>query len=136
MGDDDVPFLRAIGYTLGALPLAVLLHVLLAFPSGRLIGTPTRVTAILGYAVAIGLELPRFLVSSDAEFVIWTVQGVLGFALLVVAFVLAARRLLSAPGDASRAGPVPGLWLRRPGDHRRDERRPARARTRPRRPCS
>src|SRR6478672_2419989 len=71
--DDAVETLRTLGHTVDSLPLAVLLHLLLAYPSGRVAGRPAQITVLAGYLVAIGLQLPQVLTSSAALVdVIWT----------------------------------------------------------------
>lgn len=95
--DDAVETLRTLGHTVDSLPLAVLLHLLLAYPSGRVAGRPAQITVLAGYLVAIGLQLPQVLTSSAALVdVIWTVQAGLGLCLLAIVFVLASRRLTAA----------------------------------------
>ena len=51
----DVPF--TVGQTLDLVPVALFLHVFLAFPSGRLDGRFDRWLVTTSYAIAIGLEL-------------------------------------------------------------------------------
>src|SRR5690242_14082712 len=52
-------------YTLGLafdlLPAALLVHLFLAFPSGRLEGTPERVVVVAGYTAAVGVQLAKML---------------------------------------------------------------------------
>ena len=101
--DDDVPALRTFGFVLDSLPLALLLHLLLAFPSGRVIGRPARLTVVAGYLVAIVLQIPQVLTTSDdLETVFWNVQAVLGLAVLAATFVLASRRLATFPPTVRR----------------------------------
>jgi hypothetical protein len=52
MNDDAVPALRVLGELAESLPLALLIHLLLAYPSGRLVGRAARVTAGAGYVIA------------------------------------------------------------------------------------
>ena len=63
MADDVIEGLRTIGELLDSLPLAVLLHLLLAFPSGRVVGRAARWAVVAGYLVAIVLQIPQVLVS-------------------------------------------------------------------------
>ncbi len=97
MSDDEVPALRAIGQVTESLPLAVLIHLLLAFPSGRVLGRPAQITVGAGYAVALLLQYPQQVVAPDVSTVLWTVQAALGLTVLTVAFVLVSRRLATAP---------------------------------------
>jgi signal transduction histidine kinase len=48
-----------VGELLDLLPVALVLHVFLAFPTGRLEGVPERVIVYGGYAAAIGLQVVR-----------------------------------------------------------------------------
>ena len=98
MNDDAVESLSTIGLLLGALPLAVLLHLLLAFPSGRLTDRPAQVTTATGYVVAVGFQIPRYLGTAPAvASTIWTIQAVVGVCTLAAALVLTGRRLAAAP---------------------------------------
>jgi hypothetical protein len=49
LGASDLPGLHDAGIVLRTLPLAMILHVVLAFPSGRLGDTGTRILVGLGY---------------------------------------------------------------------------------------
>jgi signal transduction histidine kinase len=102
MDDDDLPTLRTIGQVCESLPLAVLIHLLLAYPSGRLDGRAARVTVAAGYAVALGLQYPQRLLPPDAADAVWTVQAGLGLLTLVAAFLLVSRRLAQAPAAVRR----------------------------------
>ena len=53
MQDDEIEVLRHVGVLLDSLPLALLIHLLLAFPSGRLLGRRARVTVATAYLVAL-----------------------------------------------------------------------------------
>jgi hypothetical protein len=103
MSDDEVPTLRVLGEVTESLPLAVLIHLLLAFPSGRLDGPAARVTAAAGYGIALGLQYPQQLVSPEASTVLWNVQAGLGLIALISAFVLVSRRLAAAHVDTAGA---------------------------------
>jgi signal transduction histidine kinase len=67
-------------YTLGLafdlLPAALLVHLFLAFPSGRLGRTPERVVVAAGYSAAIGLQLAKMLAGgAEARNVLALVPG-------------------------------------------------------------
>lgn len=102
MSDDDLPALRILGQVAESLPLAVLIHLLLAYPSGRLDGRAARITVVAGYAVALGLQYPQRLLAPGAADALWNVQAGLGLLTLVAAFVLVSRRLATAPGPVRR----------------------------------
>jgi len=94
--DDEIDVLRTVGLLLDSLPLAVLLHLLLAFPSGRIGDRPSRNTAVAAYVVALAPPaIQRLVTSPDAVVAVGSVQTVLGLATMVAAFVLAVRRLRS-----------------------------------------
>ncbi|HXD58901.1 MAG TPA: histidine kinase [Thermoleophilaceae bacterium] len=50
-----------VGLAFDLLPAALLVHLLLAFPSGRLERTPERLLVVVGYSAAIGLQLAKML---------------------------------------------------------------------------
>jgi len=102
MSDDDLPPLRFIGQVTESLPLAVLIHLLLAYPSGRLTGRAARTTVAAGYAITLGLQYPQRVVPPDIADVVWNVQAGLGLIVLVVAFVLVSRRLATTPPGVRR----------------------------------
>ena len=110
MSDDDVEALRTIGLLLKSLPLAVLLHLLLAFPSGRVSGRAARITVAAAYLVALVLQVPQYLVTSpEVAITIWNVQGALGLCTMAATFGLAGRRLSTAPPVVRRQlGPFIG----------------------------
>ncbi|MCW2980349.1 MAG: integral rane sensor signal transduction histidine kinase [Solirubrobacterales bacterium] len=56
-----IPSLIAIGLIVATLPLAVIVHLLHAFPSGRLRGTASKWTVAVGYFVVLILQMPIYL---------------------------------------------------------------------------
>ena len=56
-----VPWLIAVARVIALVPLALILHLLLAFPSGRLAGRLAKWLVVAGYVVACVLEAPRYL---------------------------------------------------------------------------
>jgi signal transduction histidine kinase len=69
-----VPYTVGLGFDL--LPAAILVHLFLAFPSGRLEGTPERVLVAAGYAAAVGLQLTKMLLGgAEARNVLALVPG-------------------------------------------------------------
>ena len=64
-GNTGVPALMVVGYVTAELPVAVLLHLLLAFPSGRLPDLPSRALAIAGYVISVALHAPSYLFAPD-----------------------------------------------------------------------
>ena len=103
MQDDELEVLRHVGALLDSLPLALLVHLLLAFPSGRLLGRAARVTAVTAYLVALVPPVALDLVGpGGVEATIGSVQTTLGLGTLVATFVLAGRRLAATPAVVRR----------------------------------
>jgi len=67
LGTLEVPWLTSVSVVLGTLMLAVLVHLLLAFPSGRLRTTAARSTVLAVYAVSLVLQVPLYLFDPDAS---------------------------------------------------------------------
>jgi signal transduction histidine kinase len=61
LGDTRVPALMVVSEVCATLVLAVIFHLLHAFPSGRLRGWFSRATVIAGYVVCIALQAPLYL---------------------------------------------------------------------------
>ena len=57
----DYPAFIAAGQLLATVPVAIVLHALLAFPSGRLTTRPARTLAALGYLVTTVVLAPQYL---------------------------------------------------------------------------
>ncbi len=116
MANTGLAVLAAAGLVLAKLPLAVVVHMLLAFPSGRLQTTAARWTTAAGYVAAVVLEVPLFLfapraspggvlaVTSSPALVssgTW-VQDLAGISVMVVAALILASRLRRAPAAQRR----------------------------------
>lgn len=107
LGNTSIPVLTEAGVVLATLILAVMLHLLHAFPSGVLRGTASRVTVAAGYLVAIVLQAPlylfapaggRLMLADRPELVtagIWLQRGA-GIAVMVATAVILAGRLRHA----------------------------------------
>lgn len=108
LGNTDVPALIAVGSVAATLVLAVTVHLLLAFPSGRVQGLPARVTVVAAYAVSLVLQAPRYLLDPDlapvmaladrpglADAGVWVQRAVGAVVVLSAAFIL-ARRIIRA----------------------------------------
>lgn len=114
MANTGPTVLVAAGLVLAKLPLAVVVHVLLAFPSGRLLTTAARWTTAAGYVAAVVLQVPLYLyapqaspggvlaVTSSPALVsagTW-VQNSAGIAVMVVtALILGSRARHAAPAQ-------------------------------------
>lgn len=103
-----VPELAAIGRVLAGVPIAVTLHLLLAFPSGRLVTWQARALVIAGYVYCLLLEAPKYLLAPEPSGLlqvadrpgllsaaVW-VQRAFGGAALLLTCVELARRLRRA----------------------------------------
>ena len=62
----DVPGLVAVGLIVAAAPIGVMLHILLAFPRGRLDGRLALSLVAAGYVITVVLQAPRYLFSNSA----------------------------------------------------------------------
>jgi signal transduction histidine kinase len=95
---------------------AVATHVLLAWPTGRLTGTVSRVFVACGYVAAIGTQVIRYFVDHPRSpwalhlqepGSMWgTIGTVCGVAMGAGALALAAHRWLSSPVRRPPSGPV------------------------------
>ena len=116
------PALIAGGLILATLPLAVVFHLLHAFPSGRLHGTASRVTVAVGYAICLVLQAPLYLFAGGpdtpwtvlrvsarpdlvdaAEWAQWAIGGVL---VAVTVVILASRLRAAAPAQRRVLAPL------------------------------
>jgi hypothetical protein len=124
----DAPGLVAVGLILGEAPIAVILHILLAFPSGRLERPLPRMLVGAGYVITIVLQAPRYLFSSspavlevadrhDLAHIGVVIQDSAGAVVLVLAALVLALRLRAATRQQRRVlgllyghlrDPVPG----------------------------
>jgi signal transduction histidine kinase len=67
LSGSEVPPLTAVGLILATLPLAIVYHLLLAFPSGRLRGRASLVTVLVGYFVCTVMQAPQYLFGGGSE---------------------------------------------------------------------
>ena len=61
LNNTTVPALVAAGLIVQTVPLALVIHLLLGFPSGRARDRPTRVTIVAAYVVALVGQIPHYL---------------------------------------------------------------------------
>jgi signal transduction histidine kinase len=106
LANAPIPALSAVGLVVATLPLALVAHLLHAFPSGRLRGTPSRAIIAGVYATALLLHAPSYLLRPDgagqplmvadrpdlAQLGL-TVQDAVGGSLMLATAVLLALRL-------------------------------------------
>jgi len=107
IANTNIAILAAIGTVGQVLPLAGLVHLLLAFPSGRLPDGISRATVIVGYVNSLLLQAPSYLFVADSllpglmlaelpALAEWfdVAQEIVGFAVLLSTLVILARRLV------------------------------------------
>ncbi len=108
--------LVAVGQLVATVPLALIVHLLLAFPSGRLRSRTARVTVLVGYLVCTVVQLPREMFTSqnppydplfvadrpDLVAIASVVQSVTGAVVMMVTAAILARRLRAATTEQRR----------------------------------
>lgn len=98
--------LHTLGYLVSVTPIAALLHLMMAFPSGRLRGRLDRALVTTGYLLCVLLQVPRYLFGEtttlpgllvadrpDLTHAARVVQAVTGSAVLLVAVTIMVARL-------------------------------------------
>ncbi len=108
--------LIVIGLVFATSVLAVLVHLLHAFPSGRLRGAFSRAVVIAGYVVAIVMQVPLYLLSPGPLSVVhdpfWlgvavAVQRISGALVMIATSVILVSRLRHAdPAHRRRTAPL------------------------------
>ncbi|KRA24429.1 hypothetical protein ASD65_08335 [Microbacterium sp. Root61] len=88
------PVLLTVQLVFGTSILAVAVHLLLAFPSGRLRGRLSIVTVVLGYVLCIGFDLVGEI--SHGSVNLGLLQSLLGLMVMVLTAIVLFGRLLSA----------------------------------------
>jgi signal transduction histidine kinase len=121
------PGLIATGLILATVPLAIVVHLLHAFPSGRLHGSVSRATVLIGYAICLVLQAPLYLFMAGPDSP-WTVlriserpelaetvgdaQTLIGVTVMIVTTVILARRLRrAAPAQQRVLAPLSGYAI-------------------------
>ncbi|MBS1674032.1 MAG: sensor histidine kinase [Actinobacteria bacterium] len=99
--DDSIPAMRILGTLTSSLPLALLLHLLLAFPSGRLTGRAARAIVTIAYLVSLAPQVVVVLQPAATE-VAWTLQAAVGLVALAATVTLWVRRLARMPAPSRR----------------------------------
>jgi signal transduction histidine kinase len=110
--------LSSFGVTVATLPLAVVVHLLLAFPTGTLRSALARGTVIAGYVVCLALQIPLYLFGPPGSALsvadrpgllraaTWT-QRAAGLAVMIATtYILARRWQDSSPGAHRVLGPL------------------------------
>lgn len=101
------PVLEAVGEIVQTVPIAILVHLLLAFPSGRLHGIAAHVTVVAGYGVCLLLQAPRYLFAGEGPLAVAdrpdlvetgeTLQRSVGAVVVLALAWLLVLRLRAAP---------------------------------------
>lgn len=98
-GNLGLPVVTALSTVFATSILAVTVHLLHAFPSGRLQGRLSRITVIVAYGVTFVLQMPLYLVAPEHStwllVALW-VQSLTGLGVMVVTAVILLGRLRSA----------------------------------------
>lgn len=91
------PVLSAVNAVFATTPLAVAVHLLLAFPSGRVRGRLPIVAVVLGYITCIAFDTARALAISTALFELLSLgQSLLGLTVMIMTAVVLVKRLRAA----------------------------------------
>ncbi|WP_371030775.1 sensor histidine kinase [Pseudoclavibacter sp. JSM 162008] len=98
VGNLGLPVLVELSTVFATLILSVTVHLLLAFPSGRLQGRLSIATVSVGYGVTLLLQIPLYALPPDSTshvIAVW-VQAAVGLSVMGVTAALLIRRLRSA----------------------------------------
>lgn len=117
LNNTTVPALVALGLIVTTLPIALVIHLLLAFPSGRLRTRAARFTVIGAYATALIGQVPRYLFAPAGPLQVDDVPGLVvagswvqrsvGVVLVAATCVLLWRRLRAlAPAQRRVLAPL------------------------------
>lgn len=117
LANTGVTALVAAGLIGATVPLAIVVHLLHAFPSGRLRGRVSRATVLTGYAVCLVLQAPLYLFGPlnplqvadrhDLARAGFWVQTAVGATVMAVTAVILAQRLRQTPPSQRRVlGPL------------------------------
>lgn len=117
LGGTEYPALTIVAAITGTLILAVLIHLLLAFPSGQLRGTLSKVLVMIGYGNALVLQMPSYLCDPASPLFVADLPGLRAFgdlaqqlvalpAALLVAALLARRLRVTEPGQRRLLTPL------------------------------
>ncbi len=105
----------AVGVVFATVILAVTVHLLHAFPAGRIRGRASRITVVAGYVVAIGLQFPLYAFNKDASALPVfisdqpvlvaagrQIQALVGSLVMIATTIILAGRLRRAKGFQRR----------------------------------
>lgn len=126
LGNSGSPPLTAVGLVLATVPFAVVVHLVLAFPSGRLQGAVSRGAVAAGYVVALVLQAPQYLFLPEsppfdvlqvadapqlARVGIWLQQGAGAVVMGATAMVVTGRLRAASPAHRRVLGAVYGYSI-------------------------
>ena len=110
LANSDVVVLSAIGVVVASVPLAVVVHLVMAFPSGHVRSPAARWTVVVAYGVCLVLQVPLYVFAPGSspdgvlavadrptlvEWGVWAQRGV-GMAMMAAAVVILGVRLRAA----------------------------------------
>ena len=99
LGNTGVGVLVAVSAVFATAPLAVTVHLLHAFPSGRLRGRLSIVSVALGYVASVVLQFVRVVLPPDAALafdIASRAQQALGVSVMILTSVVLTQRLIAA----------------------------------------
>lgn len=98
----DLPVLVSVGLFGTTWILSVIVHLLLAFPTGRLHGRVTRAVVVLAYINSLALQGPPRLLGPEAAALTLGVQRTLGVVVMTATALILLSRLRRATGPQRR----------------------------------
>lgn len=122
LADVPVPALASLGVVTATLPLALMVHLLLAFPSGRVTGRVSRAVVMTVYFTCTVMEAPLYLVGDGPLAVVHqlpgslmtvaaSAQSMVGLLTMVAsAAIVGTSALRAEPVARRRLGPL--VWYR------------------------
>lgn len=112
LGNTAVPALEAAGTIASTIPIAIVMHLLLAFPSGRLRNGYERTITAAGYVVCLVLEAPKYLFAADGPLAVadrpdlldagTAVQRVCGLLVVLLLAAVLVQRMRAATAAQRR----------------------------------
>lgn len=99
LANTGVGVLVAVSAVFATAPLAITVHLLHAFPSGRLRGQLSTMTVALGYVASVVLQFVRVVIPPDAVIafqIASLAQQVLGVGVMVLTSIVLTQRLIAA----------------------------------------
>lgn len=102
-GTIGVPEFSVVALVFGSVPLGVAVHLLLAFPSGRVRGRSSITIVALAYVTCIVFDAARALVPGTTAFDLFSLaQSALGLTVMILTAIVLTRRLRAADAGHRR----------------------------------